>query len=71
MSGVGGVVKVLRWHVHYLADGAAWLLMLQYTRSIYQKYGIAQSAYVAQGFSPVTFRTGTDGAMGTVAKKRR
>jgi len=43
-----------------LADGAAWLLLLQYTRSKYQKSGIAQSAYVAQGFSPVTFTTGTD-----------
>ena len=37
----------------------------------YREYGIAQSAYVAQGFSPVTFITGTDGAMGTVGKKER
>jgi len=44
-------------------------MMLQYTRSIYQKSGIAQSAYVAQGFSPVTFATGTDSTMGTVEKK--
>jgi len=42
-----------------------------YTRSKYQKYGIAQSVYVPQGFSPVTFATGTDGTMGTVEKKRR
>ena len=44
--------------------------MFQYTRSIYQKYGIAQSVYVPQWFSPVTFTTGTDGTMGTVEKKR-
>jgi len=46
------------------------LLTPQYTRSIRQKSDIAQCAYVAQGFSPVTFTTGTDGAMGTVEKKR-
>jgi len=46
------------------------LLTLQYTRSIYQKYGIAQSVYVPQGFSPVTLTTGTDGTMRTVEKKR-
>ena len=45
-------------------------LIPQYTRSICHKCGIAQSAYVAQGFGPVTFTTGTDGAMGTVEKKR-
>jgi len=43
---------------------------VQYKRSKYQKYGIAQDVYVPQGFSPVTFTTGTDGAMGTVKKKR-
>ena len=47
----------------------SWLLMC--TRSKYQKNGIALSAYVAQGFSLVTFMTGTDGTMGTVEKKRR
>jgi len=46
------------------------LLMLQYTRSKCQETGIAQSVYVTQGFSPVTFATGTDGTMGTVEKKR-
>ena len=46
------------------------LFMFQYTRSKYQGTGIAQSVYIAQGFSPVTFATGTDGAMGTVEKKR-
>ena len=44
--------------------------MFQYTRSKYHKSGIAQSVYVTQGFSPVTFATGTDGTMGTVEKKR-
>ena len=42
---------------------------IQYKRSIYQIYGIAQSVYISQGFSPVTFTTGTDGTMGTVEKK--
>ena len=45
-------------------------LTFQCTRSINQESGIDQSAYVAQGFSPVTFATGTDGAMGTVEKNR-
>ena len=44
-------------------------LTFQCTRSIHQESGIAQSAYVAQGFSPVTFTTGTDGTMGTVEKR--
>ena len=44
--------------------------MFQYTRSIHQESGVAQSAYVAQGFSPVTFTTGTDSTVGTVEKKR-
>jgi len=46
------------------------LSMFQYTRSKYQKCGIAQSVYVTQGFSPVTCATGTDGTMGTVEKKK-
>jgi hypothetical protein len=31
--------------------------------------GIAQSAYVTQGFSPVAFAAGTDGTVGTVKKR--
>ena len=42
---------------------------VQYTRSIHQESGIAQSADVAQGFNPVTFTTVTDGVM-TVEKKK-
>ena len=38
-------------------------------RSIHQESGIAQSAYVAQGFSPVAFAARTDGTVGTVEKQ--
>ena len=31
--------------------------------------GIAQSAYVTQGFSPVAFAAGSDGTVGTVKKR--
>ena len=44
-------------------------LMFQYKRSIYQKSGIAQSVYVPQGFSPVTFTTGPTAQWGRLRKE--
>ena len=41
-----------------------------YTHSKYQRTGTAQSVYITQGFSPVTFMTETNSTMGMVEKKR-
>ena len=55
--------------VEIVVEVRARTCSIRYKRSIYQKYGIAQSVYVPQGFSPVTFTTGPTAQWGRLRKR--